>query len=304
MDDHYHISRNAITLEIGGTFIKSAIVNDGVLIHFKETPAEAHKGGPHVLSLCEDIIRSYFSFGPVDCIGISTAGLVNPEEGIVVYSQNIPSYNGARVKSLFEDIFGLPVAVENDVNALAIGESLYGAGREENDFICLTYGTGIGGAIVINKQLYRGHGFSAGEFGGMLVHPEHHRPDIDRNSGCYEAYASVSALVQKARHLDSSLRDGRTIFARREEPRVASLINEWIREISYGLISIIHMFNPSCLLLGGGVMEQECLIPLIQECVFPSLIPGFESVRIKKAALPIGAGLLGAGYLASQLVKH
>ena len=300
MDDYSSIPRTAIALDIGGSFIKSAIVRGDKLEHFKTTPSEAQKGGAHVLSLAEDIIRSYFPLCQPDCIGISTAGQVDPVEGRIIYAnKNIPSYTGARVKAVFEDTFGLPVAVENDVNAAALGEAIYGAGKEEKDFVCLTFGTGIGGAIILNGELYRGDSFSAGEFGAILTHPENRRPDIDMYSGGYEKYASVTALVLKAKHLDPSLYDGKTIFARREEPRVAALISDWVKEISYGLITIIHMLNPSCILLAGGVMEQECLLPLIQESVEESLIPSFRNVQIKRASLPGKAGLLGIAHLAA-----
>ena len=299
MDIPNRESSTVIALDIGGTAIKAAVIKGGVLTAQKQIPTQAHKGGAHVLSLAEDLIRSFFPEHRADAIGISTAGQVDPVEGKIIYAnQNIPAYTGARVKALFEDIFGLPVAVENDVNAAALGEYLYGAGRGHKDFVCLTYGTGIGGAIILNGELYRGSSFSAGEFGAILTHPENRRPEIDMYSGGYEKYASVSALVQRAKRLDSSLSDGRTIFARREEPKVASLIADWVREITYGLITVVHMLNPSCLVLGGGVMEQECLIPLIRESLEESLIPSFRKVDILGASLGNRAGVLGVSHLA------
>lgn len=114
------------------------------------------------------ILRDFSGFGR---IGISTAGQVNPETGCIVYAnENLPAYTGCNVKKFFEDRFGVPTAVENDVNAAAIGEAAFGAGQGFSDFLCLTYGTGIGGAIVLNGSVYRGATCSAGEFGHLVTH--------------------------------------------------------------------------------------------------------------------------------------
>lgn len=113
------------------------------------------------------------------------------------------------------------------MNAAALGEGRFGAGRDQKDFLCITYGTGVGGAIVMDGEVYTGSAFSAGEFGGIVVHPEARRPG-QPFSGCYEKYASTTALVRMAREYDSSLDTGRKIFARIQEKGVKAVVDRWI----------------------------------------------------------------------------
>lgn len=285
-------------LDIGGTSIKAGIWEDGILKDIKECDTNAKAGGRAVIEKAITILREYEGF---DRIGISTAGQVNSKEGSIRYAnENIPGYTGMRVKSILEETFHVPVAVENDVNAAAIGEAAYGAGREFEDFLCLTYGTGVGGAIIINKKIHTGDEFSAGEFGGILIHPEV-RKEGDYFSGCYERYASTTALVERAKSYDSSLTNGRKIFERLDETPIKNIVDEWIKEIMYGLISLIHIFNPSCIVLGGGIMGQTYVVEKLEEMLYTNIMPSFRKVVLRKAELGNTAGLLGAVSLASEM---
>lgn len=287
-----------IVLDIGGTAIKSGCFEDGILSDIREFPTEAHLGGAHVTARAKSIIAEYQKAGPFDRIGISTAGQVNPKEGSIIYAnKNIPGYTGTNLKALMEQEFHVPTAVENDVNAAAIGEAHFGAGRNQTDFACLTYGTGVGGAIFAGGKLYSGSSFSAGEFGAIVTHPEDRRPEEDMFSGCYEKYASTTALVSRACALDSSLANGRIIFERKEEAAVKQLIDRWIMEIVYGLSTIIHMLNPSCVILGGGVMEQPYVLEQVQIKLQENIMPSFRHVQVRKAELGNRAGMLGAAVL-------
>lgn len=287
-------------LDIGGTSIKSGIWTGGLAEEVREQPTEAKKGGEAVMEKAKEILHSYGSF---DAIGISTAGQVNSVEGFIRYAnENIPGYTGMRVRDRMEQEFHVPVAVENDVNAAAVGEGRFGAGKDMEDFLCITYGTGVGGAVVLGKEVYRGASFSAGEFGGLLVHPEAHRED-DPFSGCYERYASATALVARAKLLDETLTDGRKIFARMGEDKVKQVVDGWIDEIVWGLITLTHIFNPACIVLGGGVMAQPYILEQVQLKTLKQVMPGFRQVQIRRAEMGNQAGLLGAAYLASCLSR-
>lgn len=251
-----------------------------------------------MVAKAKEIIAGYRTFCSFEKIGISTAGQVDPARGCIIYAnENIPGYTGTMLKEIMEQEFQVPAAVQNDVNAAAIGESVFGAGRDQKDFVCLTYGTGVGGAVFTGGKLYSGSSFSAGEFGGVIVHPEHRNLKEDMFSGCYERYASTTALVQSARAMNPALSNGRILFEHMQEPEVKQLIDQWIMEIVYGLITIIHMMNPACAILGGGIMEQPYVIEQIQEQLYPNLIPSFRHVKIKKAELGNQAGMLGAAVL-------
>lgn len=288
-------------LDIGGTSIKSGVWTGTGLEETREQATNAKNGGAYVMEKAVEIIDSY---GRIDAIGISTAGQVNSREGYIRYAnENIPGYTGMKVREIMEEKFGVPTAVENDVNAAAIGEGWQGAGRDQKDFLCVTYGTGVGGAIVIDRNIYSGSSFSAAEFGGILVHPGDKKPG-DPFSGCYEKYASATALVKKASAYDPALENGRKIFARLEEEPVRNIVDGWIGEIVFGLHSLIHIFNPSCIILGGGVMAQPYVTDQVSKRVCDSVMSSFSHVMIRPAELGNHAGLIGAASLAVKKLEQ
>lgn len=287
-----------IVLDIGGTAIKSAICEDGVLSEVRETPTKAALGGLHVMTRAKAIICDYQKEFSFERIGISTAGLVNPENGSIIYSnQNIPGYTGTRIKDILEEYFHLPVSVQNDANSAAIGEAVFGAGRDETSFACLSYGTGVGGAMFIDGKLYYGSNYSAGEFGAIITHPGDRDPSKDFFSGCYEKYASNAALLRAAAVFDKSIRSGRHLFQRLDDPDIRRIVDNWIMEVVYGLTSIVHTLSPACIILGGGVMEQPYALEQVRTKLSENIMPSFRHVRIKQAELGSQAGLLGASVL-------
>lgn len=291
--------KKIVALDIGGTSIKSGLWDGTELTDVREQDTNAKNGGAYVMERAKEILCSYHGF---DAIGISTAGQVDPERGCIRYAnENIPGYTGMQIRDILQEKFAVPVAVENDVNAAATGEAQFGAGKAYDDFLCITYGTGVGGAIVLDKKVYSGSMFSAGEFGGILIHPEA-RVEGQPFSGCYEKYASTTALVRMAQEYSESLDNGRKIFARLEEPAVRLIVDSWIDEIVYGLISVIHIFNPSCIVLGGGVMAQPYIIEQVRVKTCLEIMDSFRNVELKAAELGNRAGLLGAVHLAGRLI--
>lgn len=287
-----------MVLDIGGTAIKAGICEDGGLSEIREFPTQAHLGGAQVMKNASRIIGEYRSACKFDRIGISTAGQVDPAAGRIIYAnQNIPGYTGMPVKEMLEAEFHVPVSVENDVNAAAIGEAMFGAGKECADFACLTYGTGVGGAIFARGGIYGGSSCSAGEFGAIVVHPEARRPEKDLFSGCYEKYASATALVERVRDIDPSLCNGRLIFAQLDRPDIRGVVDAWIMEIVFGLVTVIHMLNPARVVLGGGVLEQPYVLSKVKEKLYENIMPSFRGVDVRKAELGNRAGMLGAAVL-------
>lgn len=289
-----------LAIDIGGTAIKSAITDEnGHINEIKETDTNAKNGGPYVMERALEIAHSYKDF---EVIGISTTGQVNSKEGIIVYAnENVPNYTGTNVKAIFEKEFNIPTYVENDVNAAAIGETQFGAGREFNDLLCVTYGTGIGGAIVINRKIYGGTQGLAGEFGHIVTHP-HGKTCGCGQDGCYEQYASTTALVREAKRLSPDLINGRVIFDEWHmgNEQVKNVVDNWIDEIVIGLVTLIHIFNPNALILGGGILAQPYIENEINKRIGRRVMKSYADFRVVKAELKNTAGLLGASYIAYE----
>lgn len=294
-----------LAIDIGGTAIKSAIANErGEIAEYKETPTNAKNGGAYVMQHALEIARSYSDF---EAIGISTTGQVDPHEGIIVYAnENVPDYSGTNVKKIFKDEFDMTVTVENDVNAAAIGETHYGAGRGYKDILCVTYGTGVGGAIMINRRIYGGANGLAGEFGHIITHPDGKQCGCGQH-GCYEQYASTTALVREARKIDPSLINGRLIFEEWHNGNTAvrMVVDDWIDEIVFGLVTLIHIFNPSALILGGGILAEPYIENEINKRIYKKVMASYGGFKVVKAELKNTAGLLGASVLAfKEKIKY
>ncbi|KAA0966982.1 ROK family protein [Sporosarcina sp. ANT_H38] len=287
-----------LAIDIGGTSIKMCISDEkGITSEYKEFDSEADQGGLHLVdNIILKIMEDYIGF---EAIGISTASQVNSEEGSIIYAnENFPNYTGMNLKSIFEAKFGVPVKVENDVNAAALGEKNFGAGKNFNEFLCLTYGTGIGGAIVIDSTVYKGLNGGAGEFGHMILHPGGEKCNCGC-VGCYEMYGSTTALVKKAMQLNNKYTNGRKIFEGLEQGDVLleKVLNDWVLEVAYGLVSLTHIFNPPAIIVGGGVMEQVKLVSLVTSKAKELMMKSFSDVEILRASLGNKAGLLGAASL-------
>ncbi len=286
-----------LALDIGGTTIKVGELCDFELVSTNEFPTEAKKGGEFVMKRCEEIITYYSGY---ERIGISTSGQVNTELGQISFAnENIPAYTGMRVRERFQDKFKVPVAVENDVNAACLGEAIFGAGRGFDNFICLTYGTGIGGGIILNKSVYHGETYGAGEFGHIITHPGGLACACG-GAGCYEQYASASALIRDARAVNESIMNGRDVFDILDNPSVKSVVENWADEIVLGLVSLVHIFNPPLIVLGGGVMKVPQGLEMLNEKLYKLIMPTYRSVQLKQAELGNNAGLMGAAWLASK----
>jgi glucokinase len=286
-----------LAIDIGGTAIKVGKISDTrKLTSFGEYENDGTKGGPALIKHLFEIIDAQKGYS---AIGVSTAGQVDSDSGTIIFANdNIPHYTGTPLKKMIEERYKVPVAVENDMNAAALGERYFGAGRSYQTFICLTYGTGIGGAIIINSNVYKGLNGVAGEFGHMLVHP-HGLACKCGKAGCYESYASTTALLKKAKEIDMRFYNGKIVFQHYDEGYlpIQEIVHDWINEVAIGITSLVHIFNPPAIIIGGGIMEQKKLIDKIEKKVQSMIMPSFAEVKILPAALGNKAGLFGAASL-------
>ncbi len=292
---------NIITFDIGGTFIKYALCDENFnLSNSTKFPTQANQGGRKLIEKVIEIVKEYDN---IDRVAISTAGQVDSVSGTVVYATDtIPGYTGTKIKEMVESATGIPTYVENDVNSAALGEAYFGEAKGYNDFICLTYGTGIGGAIWLNGDLYKGSFCSAGELGHIITHSGGKKCTCG-GSGCYECYASASALVRSVNEISDTELDGVKIFdiENFSDPAIKSKVDEWIDEIVTGLISIVYTFNPSLIVLGGGIMNEKYIIESINERIHDKLMKSFKNVKVVNSNLGNTAGMLGVAYKASKI---
>ena len=292
-----------IAFDIGGTYIKYGICNEKYkFIEEHKIPTEAKKGGQKLVEKIIDIIESY---DKIDRIAISTAGQVDSKNGIILYStDNIPYYTGMMIKKIIENKTNIPTYVENDVNAAALGEAHFGSAKGVDNFICLSYGTGIGGAIYLNGKLFKGTNSCAAEFGHIITHYGGKQCSCG-NEGCYECYASAKALTDAVNKISKTKLDGIQIFEKEnfEKPEIRSEVDKWIDEIIIGLINIIYTFNPTKIILGGGIMNEDYIIDLIDRKIYSKLMDSYKEVDIVRSKLGNKAGILGAAWGAVNLTN-
>jgi glucokinase len=252
-------------------------------------------------------------------VGVGIPGLVNPQTGRIVISSDLPSVVRADLRAELKKATGLPVTLDNDANAGAMGEYTSGAGRGSRNMFYVTIGNGIGGAIIIDGKLWRGASGFAGEFGHITIDPEGIECACG-NVGCLETVASAPNIVRRTR--ERLLRDSTSSLSRlglnknytaadiahaaKEGDDFAALMIERTgRYIGTGLAAVINLLNTERIVLGGGVMDAGELIlnPIIREARRRSFQPNFESTQIVAATLGPDATPTGAALLARDAIQ-
>ena len=288
---------NILAIDIGGTMIKYGLVSsDGKILSTDKIKTESSKGLNNILNKIDNIFKRYKENNPVG-IAVSGTGQINGMIGKVIGGNPIiPNWIGANLVKILEEKYNLPAVLENDVNCVALGEKWIGAGKDLSNFICLTIGTGIGGGIILNNQLFRGENFVAGEFGHILI-----------KKGEFEQFASTTALIRLVKERTGKTLNGKEIFdlEKKEIVEYQEVISEWIENLTDGLSSIVYCFNPANMILGGGVIEQgEPLINRIKNSLFKKIGPQFkEKLNIIQAKLGNNAGMIGASYLLLEKIN-
>ncbi len=288
--------RKFICIDVGGTSIKYGVINEtGLILTKYSMDTEAiEKGGAGILEKIKYIVKSYVVDYDIDGICISTAGMVDPEEGKILFSLEhlIPGYTGMEIKKEIEKEFNIRCEVENDVNCAGLGETWIGAGNGSNSSVCLTIGTGIGGCVIINNKLVHGFSNSAGEVGYMNIMGEN-----------FQDIASTTNLVRKIakiKNIDEKNINGKLIFemAKNNDSDCLKEIDNMIKSLAIGISNICYILNPQVVILGGGIMAQEeFLKPKIENELKNILIDSvYKNTTLKFAKLQNDAGMIGALY--------
>ena len=288
--------KHYMCFDIGGTSVKFGVAGEsGALLHKGEIPNVITQKGvaglvESLASVTEQYQQEYSLYG----IAVSTAGVVDPEKGLILYAPKyFPGYPGTALGECLEKRCGLPCKVENDVNAAALGEYWLGAGRGAKSLFCITVGTGIGGCALLDGRVIHGAACFGGEAGLQHITPE-----------CtWEEMASTRALIRnvaKAKGIPETVLDGRKIFALAldGDKEAATAIARQMDDLVTGIANICYILNPERIIVGGGIAAQEAyLYPLLDTALRDKLFPlVYEKLTLRFAALQNDAGMLGALY--------
>lgn len=283
-----------LCFDIGGTAIKYGILEPpGTFVYTGETPTRAREGGGGILRTLKKVGEELTGGYSIAGICISTAGMVDCERGRILHSAPlIPDYTGTELKREMEAYFHLPCEVENDVNCAGLAEVHAGAARGCSPAVCLTIGTGIGGALVIDGNVFHGACGSACEVGYLQL-----------PGGQFQDLAAASVLVSDvtaALGLEPGSIDGRWVADRAQErdPVCLSAVEKMTDILAMGIANICYVVNPQIVVLGGGMMaRRELFLPLVRGKLGNYLIPAVANhMRVEVAENGNQAGMLGAWY--------
>ena len=304
------VNRAIIGVDLGGTNLRTALVTPegNVLEKYKEA-TDASAGYQRVIEqLIRSIERQRNNAGKrglaVSTVGVGAPGVIHANRGVVVKSPNFPDWNNLPLKQLLETSIALPVCIENDANAAALGEQWRGAGKGIGSMILLTLGTGVGGGIILDGRIWEGADGMAGEIGHMTLVPEGRKCGCG-NRGCLEMYASARGIVMSYREgRERSEVTAEQIYndARAGDALARSVMSEMGRFLGIGMASLINIFNPEMIVVGGGVRDAWNLFieTARQEIRERAFAYPAERTQIVPSSLGDDAGMIGAAAAALQ----
>ena len=308
-----------VGVDVGGTKVLGGVVDASgkvLATSRRDTPRE---GGSELTKTIAEVALELMQKHSITAVGVSAAGFVSSDRKTMLATPNIADWNGVQLDIELTKLIGLPVVIENDANAAAWGEAKFGAGRNQAHMMMLTIGTGVGGGIVVNDELYRGAFGIAAEFGHLRVVPEGHLCGCGAR-GCFEQYASGSALRRHAREAISASPDlARNLLARGDgtiDGLTGQAITDAAREgdavalaafqttaqyLGAGIASLAVLLDPSCVVIGGGVIDAgEILLAPTREAMkrYMPFAGKHPYPEIVAAELGNEAGLVGVADLA------
>ena len=315
-----------IGIDLGGTNIAAGIVDENYKILKKgSTPTDAKKDPDSITAdiagLCKKLVAEMgITMEDVASIGIATPGSANCETGEILYANNLP-FSHYPMQEKLSEMLGTSkrVYIENDANAAALAESVAGAAKGSKYSVMITLGTGVGGGIILDGQVYSGFNFAGAELGHMVIVKDGRECTCGRK-GCWETYSSATGLIRttsekleacKAEGRYTLMADmvsemgrvsGRTAFdaMRKGDEAAKEVVDEYISYLATGLVNIINIFQPNVLSIGGGISnEGDALIDLLHDKVFAETYSrdGTPQCELRIATLKNDAGIIGAAAL-------
>jgi len=300
-----------VGVDVGGTNIKLGVVGpcgQVIVRNSFATKPFASSRIKLIAGLAREIEASIITAGlnkkQIAGVGIGLPGLVDYEKGFVRFLPNIPGWRGVHLKSILQKMIKLPVYVDNDVKIITLAESKFGAGKGVRNLVCLTLGTGVGAALILNGQLYRGEDNAAGELGHMPLNE--HGPKCNCGGfGCFETYVGNRALFALASRMMG--KPGLTtvdMFALAKKGNKKALLfwKKAGRHIGNGLVGIVNLLNPRLLIIGGGVSNNERFLfkTITETIVSRAMSLQGSAFKIKRAKFKDDAGIIGAYVLVTN----
>ena len=314
-----------IGIDLGGTNIAAGIVNEEFKIIAKDNvPTNANRPAEEIVAdmamLCKKLCADNgISLSEIDSVGIASPGIVDDETGMIIYTNNLPFRHFPVIPRLKEALGVKEAHIENDANAAAWGEAIAGAAKGSKSSVMITLGTGVGGGIIDGGKVYKGFNSAAGELGHIVIQVDG-RPCSCGRRGCWEAYSSATGLINTTKEkiaecekngretlmtklvADAGKVNGRIAFdgKRAGDAAACEVIDEYIKYLASGLATIINIFQPEVLSIGGGISNEgqyllDLVTPRVLEQIYGTGLVETPSIRI--ATLRNDAGIIGAAVL-------
>jgi glucokinase len=310
-----------IGVDLGGTNIATGVLNENnEIVGRGKVKTRAPRPAPEIFDSIKESVEmaiadAGISIDEVTSIGIGTPGSVNKATGEIEFSNNL-QFNNVPAKEMLEARLKKPVYLENDANCAALGEAVAGCGNGVKDFVAVTLCTGVGSGIIIDGKIYRGSNFCGGEMGHMVINVDGIPCNCGRK-GCWEKYASATALVSQAVEAmegnrdslhwktcegDLNKVDGKSIFDALDmgDAIAKAVVDKYLYYVSIGLANVINALQPEAVCIGGGISGQgEKILKPIRDIVKAERYSVYadKQAAIIPAALGNDAGIIGAALL-------
>ncbi len=310
-----------IGVDLGGTNIAVGVIDENFkIIGRGKVKTRAPRPAEAIFDSIKEavdmaVVNAGINYDEIKSIGIGTPGSVNKDTGAIEFSNNLKFHN-VPAKAMLEERLKKPVYLENDANAAALGEAVAGCGHGVKDFVAVTLGTGVGSGIIIDGKIYRGSNFCGGEMGHMVINVDGIPCNCGRK-GCWEKYASATALISQAveamqndkssllwQTCDGDLNkvDGKSIFEALDmgDETAKAVVNRYLYYVAIGIANVINALQPEAVCVGGGISGQgEKILKPIRDMVKAERYSVYadKQADIIPAALGNDAGIIGAALL-------
>ena len=311
-----------IGIDLGGTNIVASVVDDDYnIIGTSKTPTNSPRSADEIFDdiadVCEEAVKTAgLTMEDIDSVGMGTPGTVN-QDGVIEFANNL-AFNNVPARTMLAKRINKPeekVFIENDANCAALGEAYAGCGNGAKDFVAVTLGTGVGSGVIIGGKIVNGVNYAGGECGHMVIVVDGEQCSCGRK-GCWEAYASATALIRQTKKAMEEYPDslmhklakeegkvsGRTAFDAMRLGDIAGIkvVDDYIKYVACGLINIINALQPEIICIGGGICnEGETLMKPLRRFVQSERYSIHSKIQTKivKAELGNDAGVIGAALL-------